>query len=795
MKVSEQWLREWVNPKQKVGEIAQTLTMSGLEVDSIELAAPAFSNIVVGEVKTCVPHPNADKLRCCEVDVGEAALANIVCGAPNVRSGLKVAVAKVGALLPGDFKIKKAKLRGEPSHGMICSARELGLSDEHAGIMELAADATVGMCIRDYFALDDAILDIELTANRGDCLSILGVAREVGVNTSTDLNTEAIAKLDTTVAASIDDQFAIEVTESKVCPRYLGRVICDIKSDVETPLWMQERLRRCGVRCIHPVVDVLNYVMLELGTPMHAFDLATLHENVNVRFAHANEKLTLLDGQDVVLDADQLVIADSKQAQAIAGIMGGEASSVTEKTQTVFLEAAYFDPIYIRRTAKAHGLQTDASYRFERGVDFNALTRAMEKATQLILDIAGGQAGPINEVVNEAVLPKPHRILLRREQMTRLLGITIDDKDVVTILTRLDMQVQPNEQGWDVIAPSFRFDIFREVDLIEECARIYGYEQVPMQRMKFSEKPRAVSGCEVTRDRIANALVDRGYCEAVTYSFIHPKVQALLQPEQKALALTNPISSELSVMRSSIWPGLVMAYQHNQAHQCQRVRLFEMGRCFLDPNHEVGQPMKLALLAAGPVVQEQWGDNEKRVDFFDVKADVESIMALSGQQQLSWQAASHPALHPGQSAQCWLNGEPVGWIGALHPSHAKALDLPFSPILVELDYDLIKVGQRIDFKHISKFPSVRRDLALVVDEAITAATLIEASQAAAGALCHQVDLFDIYQGDGIEAGKKSVALALHFQDFERTLTDSEISAIIQNVVTQLGAQFGANLRA
>ena len=577
MKLSENWLREWVNPDFDVQVIAEKLTQAGLEVDSVSPVAGDFSGVLVGQVKSVVAHPDADKLRVCEVDVAGDALLHIVCGASNVREGLKIPVAVVGAVLPGDFKIKKAKLRGEPSFGMLCSAKELGLAESSEGLMELPADAPVGSDIRDYLALNDFTIEVDLTPNRSDCLGVAGIARELGVISRTNLTPVAINE----VAASVQTTFPVLVEAKQACPNYIGRVIENINPDAKTPLWMQEKLRRSGLRSLSAVVDITNYVMLELGQPMHAFDLQKLQQSIIVRFAKADEKLTLLDGQQVEIAEQTLVIADASGPLALAGVMGGETTAVDDKTTSLFLEAAFFTPDAIAGQARSYGLHTDSSHRFERGVDPQLAQQAMQRATQLILEIAGGQAGPLTVVSEESALPEIPQILLRANRIKRVLGIELDAAEVEEQLTRLGLEVTAVRDGWLVMVPSFRFDINIEVDLIEELGRLYGYDRLPQTRPEISVLPGAISEKQLATERLQSLLVDRGYFEAITYSFVDPTLQKhFADSDIEPIKLANPISADLSVMRHSLWPGLVQAMVYNLNRQHDRIRLFEVGRVF-----------------------------------------------------------------------------------------------------------------------------------------------------------------------------------------------------------------------
>lgn len=794
MKFSEQWLRTWVNPELDSLALSEQLSMAGLEVDSIESVAPAFSGVVVGEVVKCWQHPDADKLQVTEVNIGANEPVTIVCGAPNCRTGLKVAVATVGAVLPGDFKIKKAKLRGQPSHGMLCSNSELGLNDDHDGIIELPADAPVGMDYRDYLQLNDVILDVDLTPNRADCLGMRGIAREVGVLNRLAVQAPAIEA----VPAQHDEQRDIVLDAPAACPRYLGRVIRHINLNADTPLWMQERLRRSGIRSIDPVVDVTNYVLLELGHPMHAFDLDQLQGSIHVRMAAAEEKLTLLDGQEVTLTNDVLVIADEVKPLAMAGIFGGQGSGVTTNTRHIFLESAFFAPSAIAGRARRYGLHTDASHRYERGVDPELQRTAMERATALLLEICGGEPGPIVEAKSDEHLPKAAQVSLRAERLAKVLGIHIEAAEVTEILQRLDFVVTATEQGWDVIVPSFRFDIRIEEDLIEEVARIYGYHRIqaaaPAAQLRMIPRREG----NLTTDQLKRVLIDRGYQEAITYSFVDPKRQAMLFEEVAALTLPFPISVEMSSMRVSLWPGLIGAVAHNQKRQQQCLAFCETGLRFIpDVNAENGvvqQPM-IGGIRAGKAYPEHWQEGERHVDFYDIKGDVEALLALTGKaDEFRFVADQHSALHPGQSAAIFKGDKLVGYIGAIHPQYEKSLGLSGRTFVFELELAAVTERSIPVAQAVSKYPSIQRDLAIVVKATIPAGEIFTAIENIG--VNHLVDLhlFDVYQGAGVAEGYRSLALSLTLQHPERTLEDNEINAAVKTVVEMLTSEFGATLR-
>lgn len=790
MKLSEQWLREWVDPQISTEDLVAQLTMAGLEVDSMEPAAAEFSGVVVAEVVDVAPHPDADKLRVCRVNAGAEPL-QIVCGAPNVRVGMRVPAALVGAVLPGDLKIKKAKLRGVESSGMLCSARELGLADDHGGLMALPVDAPIGVDVRSYLNLDDTLIEVDLTPNRGDCLSVAGIAREVAVlNRLTAKAPETVP-----VQPGCDVTFPVAVSAPDACPRYLGRVIGGVDARAETPLWMQERLRRSGLRSLGPLIDVTNYVLLELGQPMHAFDLGRLDGRIEVRYARSGEALRLLDGRGVELDPQTLVIADASKVLALAGVMGGEHSGITDTTRDVFLECAFFSPEAIAGKARRYGMQTDSSHRFERGVDFELQHRAMERATQLLLDTVGGSAGPVSEVVHPDRLPQRTPIALRRARMRRLLGIDLEDAEVAGILSRLGAALTSSVAGWDVVPPSFRFDMALEVDLIEDVGRIYGYGRLPSARPRVPMVAPARSETRVGAEQWRKILVQRGYQEAITYSFVEPALQRQIEPELAAVALANPISSEMAVMRTRLWPGLLLTAQHNVNRQQARVRLFEYGLTYVSQATVIKQDAFLGGVVSGGRYPEQWGTAPACVDFFDVKGDIEALLAAGGcAQEFVFCRASHPALHPARTARILRKDVPAGWLGTIHPQLAKTLELPQETVLFELAADALEQGRLARFSEISRFPAIRRDLAFVVPREVTADALLTVVGTAAGQLLRDLTLFDVYEGKGIESGRKSVALGLILQDSTRTLTEQDVEGVVVQVRTALGDKFGATLR-
>jgi phenylalanyl-tRNA synthetase beta chain len=791
MKFSEQWLRSWVNPPVSQDDLVAQLSMAGLEVDDVEPVAGPFSGVIVGEVLTAERHPDADKLNVCRVSNGQEEF-QVVCGAPNVRAGLKVPFAMIGARLPGDFTIKKAKLRGVESQGMLCSASELKLSEDNAGLMELPLDAPVGQSVRDYLKLDDVSIDVDLTPNRGDCLSIAGLAREVGALYGVSVQTFDIQP----VQAAIEDTRSVEVLEPSACPRYVGRVLKNVDLSRSTPQWMIERLRRSGVRSIDAAVDVTNYVMLELGQPMHAFDLNEIKGGVRVRLAQPEEKLVLLDGQEVALRSDTLVIADHERALAIAGIMGGEHSGVSASTTDLFLESAFFDPIAVAGKARSYGLHTDSSHRFERGVDFELPRRAMERATSLLMDIVGGQPGPLIEAANAAHLPVKAPITLRGQRVEQVLGLQLDSEEIERLLKGLALDVKPaGESLWQVGVPSHRFDISIEVDLIEELARLYGYNRLPVRFPQARLAPKGYIESRTSLSNFRRQLVACGYQEAITYSFIDEKTFRLFSPELAPVLLANPISQDMAAMRASLWPGLIKALQHNLNRQQSRVRLFESGLRFVGSLDNLAQERVLAGLISGQRFPEGWNSSREQVDFFDIKGDVESLLNCNkSESDFTFAPAVHPALHPGQTARIERDGQLVGYIGALHPELLKALDLEQSVYVFELLLSEAEQNQLPRFQELSRYPEVRRDLAILVGADVASADVLSVIRDKAGEHLVDLRLFDVYQGKGIDPLRKSLAVGLTWQHPSRTLTDEEINETTQNILVSLEERFNATLR-
>lgn len=790
MQISEAWLREYVNPSVSTDELVSQLTMAGLEVDSVEPAGAVFSGVVVGEVLSAEQHPDADRLKVCQVNVGAQEPLQIVCGASNVRPGLKIPAALVGAVLPGDFRIKQSKLRGIESSGMLCSEKELGLATEANGLMELRDDAPIGKDIREYLTLNDCLIEVDLTPNRADCLSVEGIAREVAL-----LNRMPWQPVNIQPSiASHQDNLSIDVAEPVACPRYLGRLIRDVDPLAETPLWLQERLRRSGIRSLSPIVDITNYVLIELGQPLHAFDAEKINGGICVRLAEDGETLPLLNGQTITLDSKTLVIADRSRALALAGIMGGSESAVSDQTRTIFLECAFFSTRAIAGEARRYGLHTDSSHRFERGVDPNLQHRAIERATQLIIEIAGGSVGPIAEVWDEKSLPQRRPVSLRRQRIEKMLGVSIPDADVLEIFQRLGMTVEADNEGWTVTPPGFRFDIAIEADLIEELARVYGYNRIPNNSPLMRASVGKATETQLDIERVKDVLVDRGYQEAITYSFVDEQIQETVAPHDIPIKIANPISADLSVMRSTLWCGLLKAALYNLNRQQKRIRLFETGLRFVRNNETTQQQKMLSGLILGSHYPEQWGEKQRKVDFFDMKADLQALFSLAGVETV-YVPALHSALHPGQTAEIkTVTGEIIGILGMLHPTLEKQLGFETQVYLFELNQNLLLAKTIAKFKPLSKYPSVTRDLALIVKESISSDEIIAAIKNSSENNIKDIVLFDIYRGKGVDEGCKSVAVSITLQNFEQTLTDSEIDATFNKLLQTLTNTVGAKLR-
>lgn len=792
MQFSVSWLRSLVNPSLSTEELAHILTMAGLEVEEMDPVAPAFDKVVVAQVQSREKHPDADRLSLCQVDAGEHGTLQIVCGAPNVAAGLKVPCALVGAALPGDFQIKKAKVRGIESSGMLCSAKELGISAEAEGLLVLPADAPVGLSIRQYLDLDDTLITIKLTPNRADCLSLSGIAREVAALTGAPLALPQAAP----VAAAIADVRAVSLDAADACPRYCGRVVKGVNAAAATPDWIRQRLERCGIRSISALVDVTNYVMLELGQPMHAFDNAKLSGAIHVRYPKAGEQVLLLNGQTVTPAADVLLIADETKALALAGIMGGQGSGVTTQTRDIFLESAFFAPDAIAGKARALGFSSDSSYRFERGVDFALQGKALERATQLVLEICGGQAGPVVEAIDAARLPQRKPVTLRTQRVTKVLGIPLEAARIAELLRGLGLDCLAREDGFVVTPPSHRFDIEIEEDLIEEVGRLYGYDNIlarpPKALMQMMPLPEERSGPMALRRRVAGL----GYQESINFSFVEAAWEADFSGNTDPIRLANPIASQMGVMRSSLIGGLVNVLITNRKRQQERVKVFEIGRAFFadaegQPVAGYRQPRRLAALAAGPALPEQWGSESRKVDFYDLKADVE---ALFTGRELSFEKRAHPALHPGRAATVLLAGVPVGVLGELHPRWVQKYDLGTAPVVFELELDPLLALPFPLYREVSRYPAVMRDLALIVAQETPWQALRQALKKAAPAIVRDIELFDLYQGKGIAEGRKSLAFRVVMQDTQKTLEDAEVESAVAALVAEAQISFAAELR-
>ncbi|MDV6342196.1 phenylalanine--tRNA ligase subunit beta [Nitrosomonas sp. Is24] len=787
MKFSENWLRSFVNPPLSSDELAHALTMAGIEVESIEPVAATFDKVVVAEVLAVEKHPEADRLKVCKVRTGKAEddVLQIVCGAPNVSTGVKVPCALIGATLPG-FTIKKSKLRGIESAGMLCSAKELGISDAVDGLLLLPGDAPVGMDFRGYYELDDHVFTLKLTPNRADCLGVLGVAREVAAITSAGLSVLERKP----VPGEINDTLGVQVTASGACPLYCGRIMRDINLNVPTPLWLTQRLERSGLRLINPIVDITNYVLLETGQPMHAFDLAKIKGVIQVRYAGRDEKMQLLNGNQIDLDSGMLLIADEQKPLALAGIMGGLDSGVTQGTTDIFLESAFFSPDTISGKSFQLGFSSDSAYRFERGVDYAATKDVLEYATHLIQTICGGKAGPVTEVEHE--LPQRSSVPVRVERIKRVLGIDIGKQQINDYFKRLQFEFLVNDDAFNVTPPSYRFDLAIEEDFIEELARIYGYDRIPVHFPHGGMAMLPASETKYSTIDIKRSLTARDYQEVINYAFVDADWELDLVNNSKPIALQNPIASQMSVMRSSLIGGLISNLQFNLNRKQARVRLFEIGCCFIrDDESDCKQVEKLAGLSYGDIAPEQWGIPARGVDFYDAKADVE---ALCQGKALYFRKFSHPALHPGKSAQILVDDQPIGWLGELHPRWQKKYGLQRNTILFEVESGSLMSKSLPAVKEISKFPPVRRDIAIIVDNDVSVHSLLDAINAGKSAIVSDVSLFDIYRGKGMGDSKKSLAFRVLLQDTEKTLTDEEADSAVASIVEILKNKFSATLR-
>ena len=765
--------------------------MAGHEVDGIDVVGASLDGVVIAEVLAVERHPNAERLSICRVSDGVGNEHGVVCGAPNVVAGMKSVLALPGTTLPDGTRLRRSKIRGVESAGMLCSAAELELGEDSDGILSLPADASPGTPLAQYLGLPDAVYEVNITPNRGDCFSILGMARDISALTGAPVTEPEI----NAVEQSSDAEHPVALEDAQACPRFAGRVVRNIDIAARTPLWMTERLRRSGVRAIHPVVDVTNYVMLEFGQPLHAYDLDQLSGTIRPRFAKPGERLTLLDDRDVELASDTVVVTDDSGPIGLAGIMGGLRTAVSKETTNIFLEAAFWPQEVIAGRARNYGLHTDASLRYERGVDPVGQARAIERATHLLLEIAGGSAGPMTDLMHAGHLPKRNPISLRRSRLHSLLGMQLDNLEVSHILRSLRLLVKDTADGWAVEAPGFRFDLGIEDDLIEEVARVYGYDRIPETTASAALPLTPVTESRVDQERVADTLVARDYQEVITYSFVDAASDQVVSGQASSLVLSNPISSEMSVMRASLWPGMLKIAASNIARQQERVRLFEIGKTFhgtLADTHEV---VRVAGLASGTAAPEQWGTVQKEVDFFDLKADVEALLGLAGATgELGFAEVRHPALQAGQSAQIMRNGEPIGVAGKLHPSAARALDVSRAVLLFELDAAAAFAARVPSATAVSRFPAIRRDIAVIVRDDITSAHLIQVALSAAPDIIRRAVVFDVYRGPGIEAGLKSVALGLILQETSRTLTDVDADTAMSKAVQKLQQECSATLR-
>ena len=787
MNISTRWIREWANPDISDNELSEKLTMAGLEVDRIAPVAPPFNGLVVGHVVNCDKHPNADKLSLCEVDIGDGSNLQIICGAPNVRKDLKVAVATVGSVLPNGLKIKRAKLRGVESNGMLCSESEIGISDSHEGIIELDLAAALGDDIRSVLDLDDQVIELDITPNRGDCFSVLGVAREVCVNYNLAMPLTSFK-----AEQKGNKTFDSKVSNPNECAKYLTRVIEGVDNAVETPKWMAQKLLRASQQLHSPIVDITNYVLLELGQPMHAFDLKTIKGDIDVRSAKKDETLELLNGQTVTLSKETLVIADNNSAIAIAGVIGGMATATLTNSSEILLESAFFDPIAISGVARSYGLHTEASLRFERGVDFNITHQAMERATELVLEICGGKASPINECVDSKSLPKLEPIEISNDKISKVLGFDLEPTWIESKFKFLEFDFTANkDNSWTIKPPSFRFDIRIAADIIEELARLYGYDKIPVQRLSAEANISNSLQAKISSNELSNVLVNKGYKEVITYSFISNEMHDFIDPKATKILLKNPISDDMAVMRSSLWSGLIQSAKANIRRGHHNARFFELGQCFSGTLVE-DQVQKIAGIICGNRYDSQWGNSDRAVDFFDAKADVEALLALS-KNVYAFEEAEHPALQLGQTAKITKNNKVIGWIGALSPSLQKALSMP-NAFLFEINQDDIEDGEIACYEPFSSFQASQRDIAIVVSKEVSADQLINSIKSLKQDDLVDINLFDVYEGEHIDEGSKSIALNLTYQSIEITLTDEQLAKKVSKIVSHLESKFSAKLR-
>ena len=788
MKISEKWLREWVNPAVSTDELVEQLTMLGLEVDEVLPVAGEFTQVVVAEIVALEKHPDADKLNVCQVDAGNGENLQIVCGAPNARVGLKAPLAMIGAVLPGNFKIKKSKLRGLESNGMLCSNVELGLSEDHSGLLELPQTAPVGEDIREYFQLDDTIIDIDLTPNRADCFCVKGIAIDVACLNNVKMKSVEVKSIE----ATHDETISVNLEAEQQCPRYLCRVINNIDNTKQTPIWMQEKLRRSGIRAIHPVVDVTNYVMLELGQPMHGFDKATLKGSINVKMAKKNETITLLDGKEIKLDESFLMIADETHHHAIAGVMGGENSGVTEDSINIVLESAYFDPATIMGKSRDIGVHTESALRFERGVDSQLQSQAMHRATQLIVEICGGEVGPITEAVNEQYLPKQQKISLSKNKLFRVLGFEVPKQQVTEILKGLTMQVEVVDDTWQILAPSSRFDIAIEEDLIEEIVRLVGYDKMPSENLSGQSVIMKLPEEQISQDKIKHQMCNLGYLETINYSFVSEKLLNEFNMNNDSIALKNPLTEEFAIMRTSLLPGMMQTIKYNLRRQNDNIKMFETGNVF-HKTSAISENDKIIAICTGKRNIEHWGMGKETLDFFDCKGDLETILESCKSQYLFTQS-SHDFLHPGRQADVELDGEIIGWIGQVHPETCRRIGLKKEVYAFELFMKNIQKTTLPVYEDISKYPSVRRDLAMVVNDHISYQQISQLISNELGDLLIDTIVFDEYKGESIGEGKRSLAVGLVLQQKNATFEDKDVDKLMSKVVSSISEKLSIEIR-
>tara|TARA_Y100000389_G_C17468116_1_gene527633 strand:- start:3344 stop:5725 length:2382 start_codon:yes stop_codon:yes gene_type:complete len=792
MKISESWLRKWIKTDFNADELGYRLTMLGHEVNEITTEGQNIEDITIVEVVSTAKHPNADKLSLCKINDGSSELIDVVCGAPNVVKGMKTAFAKPGIKLPNGVKLNKAKIRGVMSNGMLCSANEIGLGVDADGIISLPKEAKIGTKLIKFLDLPDSIFDLDLTPNRGDCFSVQGIARDISALIGSDLINNS---KDKNTSSTIDDTYPIELIEPNACPRFVGQVIRGIKINAKTPIWMKEQLRRSGLRSISPIVDITNYVMLELGQPLHAYDLNKLDGPVKPRMSKEGESLTLLDEKTISLNDNTLVITDDSGPIGIAGIMGGFKTAVTHQTQDIFLESAFFPQNIISGRARIYGMHTDASIRFERGVDPTGQVKAIERANELIVEITGASIGPISDKSFKELLPNRSEIYLRRNKLNKLLGIKIEDEVIEKILLGLNMKIHHASDGWKVLPPHYRFDLSIEADLVEEIARIHGYDSIPSIDYCSKNPLKVITESEIDFDTVSATLIARDYQEILTYSFVNAESNKIFSGIESELILSNPISSEMSVMRASLWPSLVNAAASNNARQQDRIRFFEISKSFHGKISKHIESIRIAGLATGLREPEQWSNNSELVDFFDIKSDVEALLSLSCDiNNISFLPIKHPALQPGQAAEIFRGKESIGVLGKLHPKINKKYNLKRSVYLFELDAEKTLKTNVPTAKNISKFPIIRRDISVIVDEDISADNIMEVVTSSSQKLLRNINIFDVYRGPGIEVGRKSIAMGLILQETSRTLTDMDADNVVSDILKNLQNQFKAEIR-